>query len=67
MNGFFVNDSKHDVNASIVGSLPKSEMEIFGPTIAERPLVSEVPIGCMYEAVTTQEFWQSDGTNWVVC
>jgi len=21
MNGFFVNDSKHDVNASIVGSL----------------------------------------------
>jgi len=23
MNGFFVNDSKHDVNASIVGSLAK--------------------------------------------
>ena len=23
MNGFFVNDSKHDVNANIVGSLPK--------------------------------------------
>jgi len=25
MNGFFVNDSKHDVNANIVGSLAKKE------------------------------------------
>jgi len=25
MNGFFVNDSKHDVNANIVGSLAKNE------------------------------------------
>ena len=25
MNGFFVNDSKHDVNATVVGSLAKNE------------------------------------------
>ena|GEM_PF-6213546 len=44
-----------------------TEMEGYGATVATRPLATAVPIGFIFEAVTTQEFWQSDGTNWVVC
>jgi len=50
----------------VVGSLPKSEMEGYGSTVADRPLATSVPIGYMFKAVTTQEVWQSDGANWVV-
>ena len=48
------------------GSLPKSEMEGYGATVATRPLATAVPIGYAFMSVTTQEIWQSDGTNWVV-
>ena len=49
-------------NAKIVGNV----MEDYGATVATRPLATAVPIGFIYQAVTSQEFWQSDGTNWVV-
>lgn len=51
---------------TINGSLPKSEMDIYGSTIADRPLASAVAVGTMFKAVTTQEVWQSNGTDWVV-
>ena len=54
------------VSTKLVGSLPKSEMEDYGATVATRPLATDVPMGFVFEAVTSQEFWQSDGTNWVV-
>jgi len=46
--------------------LTGSLMESYGPTVNERPVVSDVPVGAVYMAVQTQEFWQSDGTQWVV-
>lgn len=50
------------VDAQLSGSL----MELYGATIADRPLVTAVPVGATFTAVTTQMSWQSDGTNWVV-
>jgi hypothetical protein len=43
-----------------------SKMELYGPTITERPAANAVQIGSVYCAVQTQQYWQSDGTNWVV-
>ena len=56
----------HSQPTTLVGSLPKSEMEGFGATIADRPAANSVPIGFAFMAVQTQEIWQSDGTSWVV-
>ena len=47
-------------------ALTGSLMEFYGPTVNERPVVSDVPVGAVYMAVQTQELWQSDGTQWVV-
>lgn len=59
-------DANGNLKTSISGSLPKSEMDIYGSTIADRPLASAVAVGTMFKAVTTQEVWQSNGTDWVV-
>lgn len=45
---------------------PFQQMEFYGATVTSRPSVSSVPVGAVYCAVQTQEFWQSDGTQWVV-
>jgi len=47
-------------------TLNGSTMELFGPTINERPAASSVPVGAVYMAVDTGEVWQSNGTTWVV-
>jgi len=59
-------NSSGQIQAELVGSLPKSEMEGYGATVATRPLATAVPVGFVFESVGTQEYWQSDGTNWVV-
>lgn len=43
-----------------------SDMERYGATVSTRPLATAVPIGFVFMSVSTQEIWQSDGTNWVV-
>jgi len=51
---------------TLTGQLPPSAMEIYGPTVAQRPAANSVPVGAVYMAVNTGEIWQSNGTNWVV-
>lgn len=46
--------------------LTASSMEYYGPTVTQRPAANKVPVGAIYCAVSTQEYWQSDGTTWVV-
>jgi len=77
MNGFFVNDSKHDVNANIVGSLAKgsdgNDFIIEGTDCkgksASKPLASAYPF-YTYWSIDTDPHGNavevSDGTNWVV-
>lgn len=43
----------------------ESAMEGFGATVATRPLATAVPVGFVWMAVTTQDAWQSNGTDWV--
>lgn len=45
---------------------PLQQMEYYGATVANRPNANTVPVGAVYCSVQTQEYWQSDGTNWVV-
>lgn len=42
-----------------------SAMELFGATVADRPVANAVPVGATYTAVNTQEKWQSNGIDWV--
>lgn len=51
---------------TIAGTISNTVMEGYGATVTDRPSVAVVPIGFIFEAVTTQEFWQSDGISWVV-
>lgn len=48
------------------GRLPLSEMEMYGPTVAERPPADEVPLATIYMALDTREMWFSNGTTWEV-
>jgi len=59
-------DGKIQTSSTVVGSLPKSEMEGYGAGTTLRPLVANVPIGYIWVDVTNQVFYQSDGVNWVV-
>lgn len=43
-----------------------NELEYYGATISERPLATSVKVGSVFMAVNTQEFWQSNGSTWVV-
>ena len=45
--------------------LTGSNMEYYGATVATRPAADTVALGALFMAVSTQEVWQSDGTNWV--
>ena len=45
--------------------LKGSLMEIYGPTVDERPAANSVPVGAAYVAVRTLEVWMSDGTQWL--
>ena len=51
---------------SLTGSLPKSEMEIYGTSIATRPDADAVEIGACFIIVDPLAIYMSDGTNWVV-
>ena len=46
--------------------LKGSLMEIYKPTVEERPAANSVPVGACFMAVNTGEIWQSNGTDWVV-
>ena len=50
------------VNTELKGSL----MEVYKPTVEERPAANSVPVGAVFMAVNTGEIWQSNGTDWVV-
>jgi len=55
------------VPTSIVGSLPKSEMELYGKTIATRPAANAVAVGTTFTVCNaTLDTTISDGTDWVV-
>jgi len=41
-------------------------MEVYKPTVEERPAANSVPVGAVFMAVNTGEIWQSNGTDWVV-
>lgn len=45
---------------------PLQVMEYYGPTVSSRPAANLVPVGAVFCAVQSQEYWQSDGTQWVV-
>ena len=46
--------------------LSGSNMELYGATVAARPLATAVTTGAIFMAINTQEIWQSNGTDWVV-
>ena len=49
-----------------VTTLSRSNMELYGATVAARPLATAVTTGAIFMAINTQEIWQSNGTDWVV-
>jgi len=55
-----------DLLVAVNGSLPKSQMEYYGATVADRPAANTVPVGAVYMAVNSGEVWQSNGISWVV-
>jgi hypothetical protein len=55
-------DEDGQIGVKVNGSLPT----LYGATVATRPAANMVAVGQTWKAVTTQEMWQSDGTNWVV-
>ena len=50
----------------VVAELTGSNMELYGATVAARPLATAVTTGAIFMAINTQEIWQSNGTDWVV-
>ena len=60
-------DNKLKVNedGSVPVELTGSLMEIYKPTVEERPAANSVPVGACFMAVNTGEVWQSNGTDWV--
>jgi hypothetical protein len=46
--------------------IPLLKMEYYGATVTSRPDITKVPVGAVYQAVDTQEIWQSNGTTWKV-
>jgi hypothetical protein len=47
-------------------TLTGSNLEYYGATIDDRPSANSVPVGAVFKAIDTNEFWQSNGTDWVV-
>jgi hypothetical protein len=43
-----------------------SKMEYYGATVADRPDADAVLTGAIFKAIDSDEFWQSNGTSWVV-
>lgn len=45
--------------------LTEDKMSYYGATIDDRPAPTSVPVGATFMAVSTQQIWQSNGTEWV--
>jgi len=57
-----ITDGTTPATTQLTGSL----MEVYKPTVEERPAANSVPVGAVFMAVNTGEIWQSNGTDWVV-